>query len=1229
MAGKKTSDILFVPYGAVPSPIVTTATPSTTWYEGRKDGEEASFISLPRTVYEANMMYVKNVNHPAMNMMGSSLKAHRSCNEAIIYLYGVSGAGKSSTINHLFNRENMVPVSSSQSCTSEVAEYVSTVQSDHWKVSNLQIGFIDTPGWDDTRSKDMDAFNFALMENFIATHPYLSCKTLKIYPNIVLIVIRAVDNRIIGENAKTSQMLRAISQLEIVDTDRPNVVFILTHAWAIPERRYAEESRAQKERVRQLSREFLGVTAPVVMIENKYHDNNLERCGDFTLLRDGNKQPLNLYNAMKKLMKGCNDEVGIEAVRIFFGSRHLNGKIEKRHVIDENRLDRKLVEKCKVKWTEELNKDIKLNSTTEVALILEKFKRERRDDISQHFPKVSLDENGFFGPLFRVLETHNITTLKELQKSYKQIIKQKKCPLNDVEKYILLGILEIDTTVYSDETLGVIGKGYECYCEMLAPKEIFKPVESDKLVFNSTLVKKIPMRYAITPCKKLSVSYGRTSLIRSDYYSIANVRKYKESDDGVTCGFMEGFYFGVEEYLFAIALDIRNVSLNAEFCREVEKLPHEWENSHGRANTEFQEFFKNYGYWIILQGKAGGFLQGNYKPPNRNMPIKDIQVGIEGYIERLKNVSENWDKNEINNPYGMMAGIEHSYIQWLGGDKEKLPNLFGEIKASHYLPWLESLTEQPVIFEHSLTNVPIYEFVRSVNNEKGELVKSAFTAMHPESANTSYHTLDSFSQLLGNASVKLKPLLPSKPKRVEDSFVIIDSNVVHTTPVGLEESPTEQPIEIRLIEKRITPRIPIKPPQVTNPLASNTPNRPSMVQMEPLTATPPHFSSLRPPVKPKPKPKMMASLSSEGLTASQRTERHKSYANLLIGEDEGETVPEKKSPSHETQPEPIPRRAVTRKNVANKLEEQLKRSSTYSGPVRPPMKPPTGVEEWRPVPSPRGATKHGNEQSVTENKITAVRTPSNEEIINETTDNDVIDDDTIKEVDEDTREGQSIKSKRKINQEDGCFPGCAKVFLKGGVETCLEDLKIGDYVLSIDRKSLKRVYSKVYMWAHLNSTAIGEYIHIDYGYGTLRLTPRHLLLTIQSDDTSAQVVAAERVKAGDLLFHVEPDKKRPFVVRVMEVFRFREAYGFYSPVTYNSMIIVDGIACSVWSLPATGGLLGSCHQLGHLLFSAHRVTDWLGMKTLLNEKLDEDSGKDRYCILLEKVYSKIGIMKMF
>ena len=1215
MAGKKTSDILFVPYGA-PNPIVTTATPTTTWYEGRKDGEEASSISLPRTVYEANMMYVKNVNHPAMNMMGSSLKAHRSCNEAIIYLYGVSGAGKSSTINHLFNRENMVPVSSSQSCTSEVAEYVSTMQSDHWKVSNLQIGFIDTPGWDDTRSKDMDAYNFALMENFIATHPYLSCKTLKIYPNIVLIVIRAVDNRLIGENAKTSQMLRAISQLEIVDTDRPNVVFILTHAWAIPERRYAEESKAQKERVRKLSREFLGVTAPVVMIENKYHDNNLERCGDFTLLRDGNKQPLNLYNAMKKLMKACNDEVGIEAVRIFFGSRHLDGKIEKRHFIDENRLDKKFVEKCRAKWTEELNKNIKLNSMSEVALILEKFKRERRDDISKHFPKVSLDENGFFGPLCRVLEYYNITTFKELQKSYKQIIKQKKCPLNDVEKYILLGILEIDTTIYSDETLGVIGKGYECYCEILAPKEIFKPVESDKLVFNSTLVKKIPIRYTITPCKKLNVSYGRTSLVRSDYYSIANVRKYKDSEEDTTCGFMEGFYFGVEEYLFTTALDIRNVSLNAEFCREVEKLPNEWENSNGRANTEFQEFFKNYGYWIILQGSAGGFLQGNYKPPNRNMPIKDIQVGIEGYVERLKNVSENWDKNEINNPYGMMAGIEHSYVQWIGGDKEKLPNLFGEIKSSHYLPWLESLTDQPVIFEHSLTKVPIYEFVNSVNNEKGELVKSAFNAMHPEKANTSYHTLDSFSQLLVNAPVKLKPVPPSKPKRVEDSFVIIDSNVVLTTPVGLEESPTEQPIE-----RTVTPKIPIRPPQVANPLALSTPNKPSVIQVEPLVATPHHFSSLRPPVKPK--PKMMASLSSDGLMVSERAERHNSYANLLIGEDEGENFP-----LHETLPEPVPRRAVMRKNVAEKLEEQLKRSSTYSG--RPSMKPPTGVDEWRPVPSPRSTTKHGKQQLVTENKITAVRTPSNDELINdETTDNDIIDDDTIKGVDEDTREGQSIKSKRKISQEDGCFPGFAKVILKGGVETSLEDLKTGDYVLSIDRKSLKRTYSKVYMWAHLNSTAIGEYIHIDYGYGTLRLTPRHLLLAIQSDGTSARLVAAERVKVGDLLFHVEPDMKEPFAVRVMEVFRFREPYGLYSPVTYNSMIIVDGIACSVWSLPSTGGLLDSCHQLGHLLFSVHRMTDWLGMKMLLNENLDENSGKDRYCILLENVYSKIGIMRTF
>ncbi|KAI6660498.1 hypothetical protein LOD99_14082 [Oopsacas minuta] len=1231
MAAKSTSDIVFVPFGGVPSQTGTPGT--TTWLEGRKDGEEGNIMPLPRTIYEANTMYVKNINHPAMNMMGSSLKSHRSCNEAIIYLYGVSGAGKSSTLNHLFNRENMVPVSSSQSCTSEVCEYVSTMESDHWKVSNLQIGFIDTPGWDDTRSKDMDAFNFALMESFISTHPHLGCRTLKIYPNIILIVIRAVDNRLIGENAKTSQMLRAISQLDIVDTERPNVVFILTHAWAIPERKYSEESKAQKERLKQLSREFLGVTPPVVMIENNLNDNNLTKCGDFTLLRDGNKQPLNLYNAMKKLMKGCNDEIGIEAVRIFFGSRHLEGNVEKRYIMDEDRVEKKYIERCKAKWADELNKNLKLNKT-EVALILEKFIRERKDDIIQQFPKVSVDGIGFLGPLSRVLESYNIQTFKELQKSYKQILKQKKCPLNNVEKYILLNVLEIDTTIYSEESLGVIGKGYECFCEILAPKEVFKPVESDKIVFNSTLVKKIPIRYAVTECKKLEVSYGKTSLIRSDYYSIANVRKYKESNEHF--GFMEGFYFGVEEYIFTIALDFKNMALNPEFCKDIEKLPNEWENSDGNTNTDYREFFKSYGYWVIIKGRAGGFLQGSYKPPNRNMPIRDIQVGIEGYIERLKSVNtKNWNKDDEDNPYGMLRGIEHSSIQWLGGNTDRLPDKFGDIKPYDYLQWLESVSDQPVIFEHSLTTIPIHVFVRLVNSEKGDLVKNAFNIIYPDSANISYNNQHhDIAQVLNNFTTKIRPVPPSKPKRYEDSFIIIESNTVISNPACESQQEKLSPIppnENKLDEVdevKTTPKIPIRPPKTVNPLVTpNRPNHPPKISVSlqgepviPQSVTSPQFFSLRPPVRPK--PKLASSFSTDFMTASQGAEKQKSYANVIIGEHESDnplnrsnSIPLTESPV----PEPLPRRSVTtKKNVMNKLEEQLKRSSTLS--ERPPMKLPQPIEDWKPIPSPRGTTKQTQlpkPQLVSEHKVTAHEVSvRDDDVVDETADDKVID--------EDTREGQSIKSKRRISQDSGCFPGHSKVVLKGGAEISIDNLKQGDYVLSIDRKSLKPIYSKVHMWSHMNPTATGDYIHIHYRDGILSLTPNHLLLCSQFGDSSVlQLMPARDVGVGDKLYHVKPNGKEPCIIQVVKLSYSQQANGYYSPVTYNSMIIVDGVACSVWSLPSRGRLLESCHTLGHWLFSPYRMADTLGMERLFKHNLDEKSGKHMYCIFLEKLYLRI------
>ena len=52
------------------------------------------YFELPDSVYQAQELAKGNILERGMEMVGNSLKAHRACNEAIIFVYGLSGAGK-------------------------------------------------------------------------------------------------------------------------------------------------------------------------------------------------------------------------------------------------------------------------------------------------------------------------------------------------------------------------------------------------------------------------------------------------------------------------------------------------------------------------------------------------------------------------------------------------------------------------------------------------------------------------------------------------------------------------------------------------------------------------------------------------------------------------------------------------------------------------------------------------------------------------------------------------------------------------------------------------------------------------------------------------------------------------------------------------------------------------------------------------------------------------------
>ena len=150
----------------------------------------------------------------------SSAKMKRPFESAMILLVGSSGVGKSSTINHLFDTGVGLPVamtSAAESETKATSEYVLTVDEPGFEVSDLKMSIIDTPGFNDTDGLKQDACNFVSIKRFFETHPSLPEQFT--YPNLVFLVVNAMDPRIKGPRSNLSKGLKAIELLKVVDSN--------------------------------------------------------------------------------------------------------------------------------------------------------------------------------------------------------------------------------------------------------------------------------------------------------------------------------------------------------------------------------------------------------------------------------------------------------------------------------------------------------------------------------------------------------------------------------------------------------------------------------------------------------------------------------------------------------------------------------------------------------------------------------------------------------------------------------------------------------------------------------------------------------------------------------------------------------------------------------------------------------------------------------------------------
>ena len=726
--------------------------------------DKDSTISLPRSLHEAYRVHMKRIDHPAVKLFSSSLQAHRSCNEAILFLYGVSGAGKSSTLNHLFSTY-LIPTSATESSTDCVTEWVSAMYSEHWRVSDLEMGFVDVPGWGDSEGKD--ATNFALMQQFLSVHPILGCKLRMFYPNIVLLVFSSNDNRMLGSEANALKMLTSLSKLDIVDKKRPNVVIVLTHVCSHAKLEFSEKMEEQSLIYQSIARACLGVNPPVVWMENnpKYE---LERRGDWTVLYDGTEQPLNLYEAIRDLMSAAGDEIGKEAVRLYFGSRVINLPKE-RLIINPKLCDKKTLSKLEREWLNELRNDFPNFKSTTLNRFLQKF-------LSSH-PELNIKEIDISQLLVVLASVY--TDLSSIGTKDLSVIESRLKPymLSIKEKTFLTYALDLKIPKLPVCVEGV-GRGYDVIHESITSGQILDLSPSEK--FCSFFNCPISDAFSIIPFegKRISLSpiYVNTESCEAKIkleHMFIRIQAIIASSGQIMRKLCEqlcdkiGGNFWIETGLFDVELQLPFVKLSQSFCGHIESLPNSIFTEDRKIRNAFSSLFQMYGHYIIIKASSGGLIGGmipimNYH--SRDELLKTITPSLELYFDLIQD-GYNWRdiQNELSEQdISTLTELESNRLEWFGGDKSFISNTLKELTREKYLNYLQSLKQSSILFDYSFSLVPIHQLVATKYPEKAKLVKQAFEEILPNHNSRLYSDEDYFNlDTVGNQMVCL-PKTPDK-----------------------------------------------------------------------------------------------------------------------------------------------------------------------------------------------------------------------------------------------------------------------------------------------------------------------------------------------------------------------------------------------------------------------------------------------------------------------------------
>lgn len=162
--------------------------------------------------------------------------------------------------------------------TTDTIENISQIKDTRLFIKNLSISVIDGPGLEDTAGVETDTKNILCHQRFLETHPQL----VSVKPNVVMITLKVTEDRLGGENntdTPFARMLKAVKEFlgpKLIDTQHPNVIFVLTNFHSFTDRRVKEVLPNRIKTIKILSAICLGVINPQVVVTENCPDEHYD-----------------------------------------------------------------------------------------------------------------------------------------------------------------------------------------------------------------------------------------------------------------------------------------------------------------------------------------------------------------------------------------------------------------------------------------------------------------------------------------------------------------------------------------------------------------------------------------------------------------------------------------------------------------------------------------------------------------------------------------------------------------------------------------------------------------------------------------------------------------------------------------------------------------------------------------------------------------------------------------